>query len=802
VLFAVVLLQFAFLASVAQTFTSVQTGPWENGATWGNNSPGQKGTDYPANNDNAIITSGTVVTHTKKQRPTRLVIEANGELVSNNVIGIRGTYINNGIHSGISTIEMLNLSDTIAGSGSITNTGLFFVKFPRTIMPGSSITRSGGNIQCPDLDTLFNRGTLTLLASDIVGLATSVFKNENGAILDAGGAVLTIGIFVASENENTVIYNRLGASAQVVKKALGGYFNLSIDGDNVASQKTMATMDTILNDLKINATTLLVQDTNLYVGGSITLAASNAGMDVMTNQSKVTLNGNIAQSVSGAIDFYDLTIQNSGPSVSFTADTSTIHGGLNIQSGAVSANGFLLIESDAAGDAYVGPVLGSISGDVTVHRFIGAGATGWRFMSAPVSGATLADWNDDFITAGFPGSDFPTFYFSSIKGYDETIAGHQDSGFVNPTGISQSIPTTGGYWVYCGDQLSGTASFLIDIAGPLNTGTINYPITYTANTALTADCWNLVSNPYASVIDWDALSWTKTNVDDGVYVWNTNAGSYASYVNGLGVNGGSNLIASSQAFYIKANAASPALSIAENCKSATAVSFLRPRNDDPVVRVKLANAPGLRETIVRLTDDASTAFDPDFDTYHLSVAQDPYKVYTRLGENDFGINSFPTNGIDSLPLLLHSPTEKITLQFDVNEAAENLCLVVRDVVSGELYPVLNANGQVTLQNDSNIVDQFRLILTDPFFVEKTLCQIVSTQEIRGVENSVIYYANGMLHLAGQNEGTRVIVHDALGRLVHQGSLSSDRMEMPMEGVQGVFYVRVGNSEPKKIVIVQ
>ena len=57
VLFAVVLLQSTFLASVAQTFTSVQTGPWENGATWGNNSPGQKGIDCPANNDNVIISS-------------------------------------------------------------------------------------------------------------------------------------------------------------------------------------------------------------------------------------------------------------------------------------------------------------------------------------------------------------------------------------------------------------------------------------------------------------------------------------------------------------------------------------------------------------------------------------------------------------------------------------------------------------------------------------------------------------------------------------------------------------------------
>ena len=669
-------------------------------------------------------------------------------------------------------------------------------------MPGSYLTRSGGNIQCPDLDTLFNRGTLTLLASDIVGLATSVFKNENDGILNAGGAVLTSGVLVASENENTVVYSGLGSGAQVVKKSLGGYYNLSIDGKTAASQKSIVTMDTILNDLKINATALLIQAPTLYVGGSITLAASNAALDVMTNQSKITMNGNIAQSVSGAIDFYDLTINNSGPSDAFTSDTSIIHGGLNIQSGAVSTAGFLLIESDATGDAYVGPVLGSISGDVTLHRFIGAGATGWRFMSAPVSGATLSDWNDDFITTGFPGSDFPTFYFSSIKGYDETVAGHQDSGFVNPSGIGQSIPTTGGYWVYCGDQLSGTASFLIDVAGPLNTGTINYPVAYTANTALTADGWNVVSNPYASVIDWGALSLAKTNVDDGVYVWNTNTGSYASYVNGVGVNGGSNLIASSQAFYIKANAASPALSISENCKSATAVSFLRPRNDDPIVRIKLSNAPGLRETIVRLTDDASVAFDPAFDTYHLSVAQDPYKVCTRIGENDFGINSFPTNGIDSLPLLLHSPTEEVTLHFDVNEAAENLCLVVRDVISGELYPVLNANGQITLQNDSNIVDQFRLIITDPFYVEKTLCEIVSTEEIRGIENSSIYYADGSLRLVGQEAGTMISVHDALGRVVLEERVTSEAMQFPMVGNRGIFYVRIGNSDPKKIVIVR
>lgn len=142
------------------------------------------------------------------------------------------------------------------------------------------------------------------------------------------------------------------------------------------------------------------------------------------------------------------------------------------------------------------------------------------------------------------------------------------------------------------------------------------------------------------------------------------------------------------------------------------------------------------------------------------------------------------------------------MHFDVNEAAENLCLVVRDVISGELYPVLNANGQITLQNDSNIVDQFRLIITDPFYVEKTLCEIVSTEEIRGIENSSIYYADGSLRLVGQEAGTMISVHDALGRVVLEERVTSEAMQFPMVGNRGIFYVRIGNSDPKKIVIVR
>ncbi|KAB2807723.1 hypothetical protein [Phaeocystidibacter luteus] len=61
------LLYLAFLASPTlfsqTTFTSAQSGPWNDGASWGNTSPGSAGTDYPGTGDHAVI-DGHAITYT------------------------------------------------------------------------------------------------------------------------------------------------------------------------------------------------------------------------------------------------------------------------------------------------------------------------------------------------------------------------------------------------------------------------------------------------------------------------------------------------------------------------------------------------------------------------------------------------------------------------------------------------------------------------------------------------------------------------------------------------------------------
>ena len=242
--------------------------------------------------------------------------------------------------------------------------------------------------------------------------------------------------------------------------------------------------------------------------------------------------------------------------------------------GEYRTNDSLSMSSDASGDSRIAPINGAtITGKVYVQRYVDAGATNWRFLTAPTQGLALNDWQDNFVMSGFPGSHWPTFPFTSVYSYDESAPGTEDDGFVPASDISQTVAMGQGLWVWCGDSLNGTDPFEIDGRGPVYTGDLDLPVTYTSHGTPSGDGWNMAANPYVSAIDWNSANWTKSHINNAVYIWNPDAQNFAGYVGGVSVNGGSRYIASSQAFWVQANAASPLLRITENCKTAQAAAF-------------------------------------------------------------------------------------------------------------------------------------------------------------------------------------------------------------------------------------
>ncbi|MCB0410362.1 MAG: hypothetical protein KDD29_09085, partial [Flavobacteriales bacterium] len=152
---------------------------------------------------------------------------------------------------------------------------------------------------------------------------------------------------------------------------------------------------------------------------------------IVPNDSRVIFQGTTKQLINGGgtTDFFDLTINNAA-GVEVDGSQINLTGTLDLRSGCFETDDKLLLVSNASGTARISEIDPSacITGNITMQRYIDAGATNWRFLTSPVSGVTLADWNDDFITSGFIGSDFPNWPsvsnpWPSIYFYDETASG-------------------------------------------------------------------------------------------------------------------------------------------------------------------------------------------------------------------------------------------------------------------------------------------------------------------------------------------------------------------------------------------
>ena len=168
-------------------------------------------------------------------------------------------------------------------------------------------------------------------------------------------------------------------------------------------------------------------DAPLTINSTLSNSSSN-GFDA--NSFLVTFAGGIAQTVIGAgtNNFDDIDVTGSGTQVNVTGGDQRISGTLTLVGTApgFNAGGFVTLVSsddDPAVDGHIAQLdaPANLTGDFTVERYTSAEVgmvitTGiWRYISSPVSGLTVADWQNSFTISGdFDGSDNGT---GSIPGF-------------------------------------------------------------------------------------------------------------------------------------------------------------------------------------------------------------------------------------------------------------------------------------------------------------------------------------------------------------------------------------------------
>lgn len=788
---------FAFFNLNAANRVASVSGNWNSTATWG-------GAALPTNADNVRITGGVTVTHTNNVTVVNVRIDANGTLVSTGRLTLSGSYINNGSHSCADRVTLQGTNTVINGAGTISGAGQFRVNNDRTIAAAANLSFSSGVLRIANNTTLTNAGIVTLTGASILGQGNgSTFINGNGSTLNVQGTLMTGGVFTASANNNTVVYNATGATSQAMRITSSGYFNLTIDGDNSLSEKTLVENTIVAGNFSVTGSTFT--HTNAFTLSVAQNISVSSGSGVFKDMGGLTtLNGSTAQTIAlGDVELNDLQISNTLGGVSIVSDTVRIGGTLTVTSGVLTTNGRLVIESKGIGDGSIGPITGgSISGDVRNMRYIDQGATNWRFMCSPTTNATFNSWKDDFITAGFPGSHFPNFHFASILAYDETAAGISDSGFFEIS-ITDNITPGKAFWVYCGDSLQGTNPFTIDVLGPINQGNFDFNPTFTTQFDTANDGWNLLGNPYPSAINWDSPNWTKTNIDDAIYMWNTDLNQYASFVAGLGTNGGNNIIPMGHGFYVHANNAGPQLIVQETAKIDTTVPFLREeRIEDLVVSLTISQAGMTNQTAVRIIPQSTKRYDAKFDAYYLpSIGGNNTALYSKVGEQLYSIQSLPITANDTIWLASKALIGSASIHYTVEEISGDFCVILWDRETNEQRSIENTGEYNFINSNASDHDRFALVIRRNTSGESSFCdELLTVNDINNIPaQSLGYVADGFIKLYQPelHQNSHFAIYSLDGKQLKSGQMSG--ADISIESLAAGIYILSCDNEWMRFV---
>ncbi|MBO2008746.1 nidogen-like domain-containing protein [Hymenobacter negativus] len=461
----------------------------------------------------------------------------------------------------------------------------------------------------------------------------------------------------------------------------------------------------------------------------------------------------------------------------------------------------------------------TVSGNVTVQRFIGPTTNpqmGYRHLAAPVTNTTLTDMttsgftpvlNPAYNSAPNPGLVTP---FPNVFSYDETrvtsgaAVADFDRGWVSP--VTTTMFSTFGFTV---NMMGGQ---VMDFVGTLGNGTFNR-VNLTRGAGPQAG-WQLLGNPYPAPLNFTQL--TRSGIDNAVYVFKSSGqytGSYASYVNGVPANGGSNILPMGQAFFVRTTTPGVAGSVAFT-NAARLTTYQNPAlqrstatETRPLLSLDLRNAAGTaaEQMAVYFEQGATAGFDAGYDAYRLGNGN-AVQLGALAGTTELSISGLPALGSTpvTVPLLVRvAQTGSYTLQ-----AAQLINLptgwtaTLHDALTGTATDLHQPTGY----NCTIAANQ----APGRFLVEFAPSRVTATGSAQ-LSAAVSVYPNpahstAALLLPPSARPTTVSLFNALGQVVSQQRVPASQRTalLPLTDLApGVYTVRVALAEgsvTKRLVV--
>ena len=426
-----------------------------------------------------------------------------------------------------------------------------------------------------------------------------------------------------------------------------------------------------------------------YGGGTLT----NDGT-ITNTEGTLSFSGPVTVSGANTINTKNLTVAHSG-TTSTLNNRINVTGALTVSNGTLNANNKLTLVSNAAGSAVIAPVSGSITGKVTVQRYIAQGKRAFRFLTPSVT-------TDNYIKYNWQESTHITGSTTGENGFDITASGNPSMYTYNnqqatgsgwtaiPNTNTTNLNTMQGYRVLIRGDRTGTlitqasqpdmnVAITLSATGTVTTGQVTFnssstPVSINNTSNGYTDGYSLIGNPYVNTLDWNNL--TTTGLTDAYYTWNSNMGTldqrgrYVAFSTATSpTNSVNRYIQPGQAFFVKNTTLGTAGSITfnESDKLGTNITnFYRTTTTD-FSRLELQVYQTSELALGAYPIDAAVSV---FDNQFTNAIEngDVTKLSTGI-ENISFLNSNLTLTIDARPQVV--PTDELQVQLQQFRANKN-----------------------------------------------------------------------------------------------------------------------------------
>ena len=476
----------------------------------------------------------------------------------------------------------------------------------------------------------------------------------------------------------------------------------------------------------------------------------HSGGQINPGEGRFTFNAGTAQTINVSGELHDIVVNNAA-GVGLLSDLD-LRGVLRIDQGDFTAAPYKVrLISDADATAAIGTIANGSAyiGQVDYERYIPAGNQFWVNLGNPIPGKTLADWNSTLITTGFPGSDFPANSFVNIRTYDESVAGLLNEGFVAPSSVNDPLEDTFGYLVFmtAGNQF-------VSLSGDIQQGSKTVPLTYTSTGVALNDGWELVTNIYPSEVDWEEVYNASSGIGPTYYIYNAEAGSYASYTAELGLGTASGYIPSGQSFWVQTVSNGAQLVWEETHKSDMGTDFERDVNPAiSYVSVGASSATASQAAYLVFEEAATYTFDQGLDAAHLASMSTtaPEIAWKASGGEELLVSRIPQEyqNIEVYLSLNIKAAGTYTITVDETQnLPEFTCMYFEDLETGDVYS-LAAGEAIPLTFDAPFEgDRFVLHVQAPVQAASTAPSCFNTEDAL-IEVAVDNPANFQLTLTDE-----------------------------------------------------